>query len=143
MARDSSYGLNERRVVGESIIRLPFTDAPGCSSGTIFDTYSNGDGEDCGHNTDKADPSKPTDFAEGSNTGAKECQDGGNGHENGGASGTRNARDDAKLVKCHGDTENSEADLGLHHEGDGGNPAKLQFWGHSLRLAQRRDPQHE
>lgn len=87
MARDSSYGLNERRVVGESIIRLPFTDAPGCSSGTIFDTYSNGDGEDCGHNTDKADPSKPTDFAEGSNTGAKECQDGGNGHENGGASG--------------------------------------------------------
>lgn len=46
---------------------------------------------------------------------------------------TRNARDDAKLVKCHGDTENSKADLGLHHEGDGGNPAKLQLLVHVNR----------
>lgn len=46
---------------------------------------------------------------------------------------TRNARDDAELVECHGNTEDSKADLGLHHEGDGGNPAKLQLLVHVNR----------
>jgi hypothetical protein len=41
-----------------------------------------------------------------------------------------NARDDAELVECHGNTENTKADLGLHHEGDSGNPAKLQLLVH-------------